>query len=210
MRGLFAAIGTAGAALLLAACRPDAPPADAAVRLAATFEDLHRRELFDGAVVVSVGGKPVFSQGYGLANVELEVPLTPDTPVDGASLAKTFTAALVLQLAHEGRLELDAPLTTLLPELPYPELTLSAPARPHQWPARLPVLRRLPAARPGPYHRDPARGAREAEAEPGVPAGQRVRVQQFRLRPGGARRRARGAEHTTPSSCGNATSRRSA
>ena len=124
MRALLAAIGIAGTTLLLAACRPDAPPADAAARLAAMFEDLHRRELFDGAVVVSVGGRLVFSQGYGLADVERGVPLTPDTPVDGASLAKTFTAALVLQLAHEGRLSLDEPVAKLLPELPYPELTL--------------------------------------------------------------------------------------
>lgn len=115
--------------LVAAGCRAAAAPppraADPAGRLAALFADLHRRGLFDGAVVVARGGRVLLAEGYGRASVEEAVPFTVDTPADGASLAKTFTAFLVLALAAEGRLDLDEPLRRrLLPELPYPDLTM--------------------------------------------------------------------------------------
>lgn len=95
-----------------------------AERLDGLLSDLHQRGLFDGAVVVGAGGEVLFEGAYGLANAEADVPFTPDTPLDGGSLAKPFTAELVLQLAAEGALELDAPLAATLPELPYPRLTI--------------------------------------------------------------------------------------
>jgi len=92
--------------------------------LAAWFDHLHARGLFDGAVVVSRGDAVVLAKGYGFANVEARVPFTPDTPADAASLAKTFTAAVVLELVADHRLDLDAPVQRWLPELPYPAITL--------------------------------------------------------------------------------------
>ena len=115
------------AAIAPASCRPgkrSRAGSDVALRLDILFEDLHARGLFDGAVVVSRRSEIVFAKGYGFANAEDKVPFTPDTPADGASLAKTFTAAAVLMLESEGRLDLDAPAQRLLPELPYPEITL--------------------------------------------------------------------------------------
>ena len=106
--------------ILASGCRTT----DAPRRLDALFSDLHQRGLFDGAVVVGQGREVVWEKGYGLANVERQVPFTPDTPSDGASLAKTFTAAIVLMLARDGALDLDAPAQRLLPELPYPDITL--------------------------------------------------------------------------------------
>jgi CubicO group peptidase (beta-lactamase class C family) len=93
-------------------------------RLDAFFSDLHARGLFDGAVVVGRGPDEIFARGYGLANREQRTPFTPDTAADGASLAKTFTAALVLELESEGKLRLDDAAQRLLPELPYPNITL--------------------------------------------------------------------------------------
>ena len=101
---------------------PPEPPLPA--RLDALVGDLHARGLFDGAVVVGRGPEVLWAGGYGWADAERRVPFTPDTPADGGSLAKTFTAALVVALADEGRLELDAPARRLLPELPYAEITL--------------------------------------------------------------------------------------
>jgi len=110
------------AALAAAACHPPAP---AGRRIEALFADLHHRGLFDGAVVVARGGDVLVARGYGLANAERRLAFTPDTAADGASLAKTFTAAVVLQMAAERRLDLDEPLRRrLLPELPYPDITL--------------------------------------------------------------------------------------
>ena len=109
-------------AVTLAACRTTAP--DPGTRLDALFTDLHRRGMFDGAVVVGDTRGVLWQKGFGYANAERQVPFAPDTPADGASLAKTFTAALLVTLAGEGRVDLDASAQRLLPELPYPAITL--------------------------------------------------------------------------------------
>lgn len=70
------------------------------------------------AVAISRGGQVVFMKGYGLANVELSVPVTPDTVFQLASVTKQFTAAGVLLLVHDGKLTLDTRVGSVLPELP--------------------------------------------------------------------------------------------
>ena len=124
MRSLAAFAAFVVLALVPAGCRTTATDADVAPRLDALFRDLHERGLFDGAVVVANADRIVWEHGIGFANAERQVRFTPDTPADGASLAKTFTAALVLGLQAQGKLDLDAPARRLLPELPYPEITL--------------------------------------------------------------------------------------
>jgi len=114
---IFASLACAA---LLVSCRSTSP----AARLDALFTDLHARGLFSGAVVVAERDRILFEKGYGEANIEKHVPYTPDTPTDGASLAKTFTAALILALEREGVLKLDDPVQKYLPELPYPGITL--------------------------------------------------------------------------------------
>lgn len=70
------------------------------------------------ALVVVKDGKIVREQGYGLANVELGVPVTPDTVFQVASTGKTFTAALVLLLERDGKLKLDDPISRYLDNTP--------------------------------------------------------------------------------------------
>jgi D-alanyl-D-alanine carboxypeptidase len=53
----------------------------------------------------------------GFADVAAARLVTPDTPFAAASISKTFTAALILSLADEGKLRLDAPALTYLPDL---------------------------------------------------------------------------------------------
>jgi len=118
---LLAAATLLAAVALLPAARPI--PALPTRQLEALVDDLHARRLFDGAVVVG-NDEAIFATGVGEADVARHIPFTPDTPTDGASLAKTFTAALVLGLAADGALDLDAPAQRLLPELPYPEITI--------------------------------------------------------------------------------------
>lgn len=62
---------------------------------------------FAGAVLVAKDGKPVFREGFGLANREWNVPNTPDTAFRLGSITKQFTAASILQLADAGKLSLD-------------------------------------------------------------------------------------------------------
>ena len=70
------------------------------------------------AIAVVRDGKPARAQGYGLANLELEVPVTPDTIFQSGSVGKQFTAAGILLLAEEGKLKLDDPLALHFPTAP--------------------------------------------------------------------------------------------
>ena len=70
------------------------------------------------AIAVVRDGEPARVQGYGLANIELEVPVTPATIFQTASVGKQFTAAGILLLAEEGKLKLDDPLALHFPSAP--------------------------------------------------------------------------------------------
>jgi CubicO group peptidase (beta-lactamase class C family) len=59
------------------------------------------------AVAVMQDGHVIHSRGYGLADLEHGVPITPTTVFHAASLSKQFTAFAVLALAADGRLSLD-------------------------------------------------------------------------------------------------------
>ncbi|MBK6407127.1 MAG: serine hydrolase [Holophagales bacterium] len=72
-----------------------------------------------GAVVIAVkDGKTVFRKAYGMANLELGVPLAPDSVLRLGSITKQFTATAVLMLAEEGKLALSDPITKFLPGYP--------------------------------------------------------------------------------------------
>lgn len=58
----------------------------------------------------------VWAEGYGLADPDREIPVTAETVYRVASVSKLFTALAVMQLVERGVLDLDAPITTYLPE----------------------------------------------------------------------------------------------
>ena len=70
------------------------------------------------ALGVSRNGQLVYQNGYGMANLELDVPITPASIFHVASVSKQFTAAALLLLAQDGRLSLDGDVRKHLPELP--------------------------------------------------------------------------------------------
>jgi D-aminopeptidase len=76
-----------------------------------------------GCVVgVQQGGQPLFRGAYGLASLELGVPLSPCTRFRVASVSKQFTVTALLMLAAQGRLSLDDEIRAHLPELaPLPQ-----------------------------------------------------------------------------------------
>ena len=63
-------------------------------------------------------GEIVKAQGYGLANVEHQVPVTPETVFQSGSMGKQFTATAVMMLAEEGKLALDDPVSKYLTDAP--------------------------------------------------------------------------------------------
>lgn len=73
---------------------------------------------FNGSALVTENGKIIFKKGFGLANMEWNIPNQPDTKFRLGSISKQFTALLIVKLAEEGKLKLDVPITTYLPDYP--------------------------------------------------------------------------------------------
>ena len=102
-------------ACLLCACAAS-PPA------ARIVPDEEVRRLMAGARVEGLAlavidkGRVSSVRTWGWRNVEKKLPLEPHTIMYGASLTKPAFAYMLMQLVDEGRLDLDAPLTTLLPQ----------------------------------------------------------------------------------------------
>jgi CubicO group peptidase (beta-lactamase class C family) len=73
-----------------------------------TLQELRREHRLPGlAAAVVMNHKPAWSKGYGFADADAEVAVTPDTPFWIASVTKTFIGLLFLQLEAEGKISLD-------------------------------------------------------------------------------------------------------
>ena len=95
-----------------AAARPVQPLLDAAVTQ-------HLGPAFNGVILTraSAADKPEI-RAYGLANMETGRAMDPDAPFQIGSISKWITAVAVLRLVDQGKLALDVPIGTYLPELP--------------------------------------------------------------------------------------------
>jgi len=102
--------------------QPAGGAADDSAALAArtdqVFADLAKPGSPGCAVAVYRGGRIAYARGYGLANLELNVPITPRTVFDIGSTSKQFTSMSILLLAQEGRLSLGDPVQKFVPEVP--------------------------------------------------------------------------------------------
>ena len=77
------------------------------------------------AVGVSLNGEPVFERAFGLAEMEHNIANTPLTIFESGSVAKQFTAAALVLLQQDGKLDLDDPVRKYIPELPEYGATLT-------------------------------------------------------------------------------------
>lgn len=73
---------------------------------------------FQGSVLVAEGNEVIYKGGIGYANVEWEIPNASDTKHRLGSITKQFTAMLIMQLAEAGKLDLQKPITTYIPDYP--------------------------------------------------------------------------------------------
>ena len=89
-----------------------------AERIDALVQRYHDLEQFNGAVLVAENGEVIYEEGAGEANMSFGVPNTVDTRFLIGSVTKNFTAALILQLMEEGKVDLQAPISTYLPDYP--------------------------------------------------------------------------------------------
>lgn len=81
-------------------------------------EQMRRRHVPGLALAVVRDGRVVKEKGYGLASVELDVPVTPETVFEIGSVSKQITAAAVMLLVEEGKLSLDDRVSKHLPGTP--------------------------------------------------------------------------------------------
>jgi CubicO group peptidase (beta-lactamase class C family) len=118
MRSHAPALLAVVAVLLLGACA-SAPSAggggarDGAVAaaLAAHFDSLRQTKRIPGlAMVLLRDTTVVLARGFGFADVERRIPVTPETPFNLASVAKPISAVVALRLAADGVLDLDRPM----------------------------------------------------------------------------------------------------
>ncbi len=73
---------------------------------------------FNGSVLVAEKGKIIYKKGFGMANMEWDIPNEPDTKHRLGSVTKQFTAMLIMQLVAEGKIELEATVSEYLPDYP--------------------------------------------------------------------------------------------
>lgn len=83
----------------------------------ARFEYLNASDSPGVAVVVLREGQVLLGKGYGSANLEHQIPITPSTVFDIASVSKQFTGLAVSMLVEEGRLSLEDDVRAYIPEL---------------------------------------------------------------------------------------------
>ena len=95
---------------------------DEAARVDSIFARFKAPDSPGCAVAVGRDGAPLLARVYGMADLEHDVPNTPQTVFEAGSVAKQFTAAAVVLLSQQGKLGLDDEVRKYVPELPvYPK-----------------------------------------------------------------------------------------
>src|SRR5690242_1913845 len=87
-------------------------------RIDAVFEQWNKPATPGAAVAVIRDGKLIYEKGYGLANLEYDIPIKPETVFHVASVTKQFTAMALDLLEEDGKLSIDDDVHKYLPELP--------------------------------------------------------------------------------------------
>ncbi|HEV8660802.1 MAG TPA: serine hydrolase domain-containing protein [Thermoanaerobaculia bacterium] len=106
------------AALMALFAMPCLAEEDLASRVDAIFANQATSSSPGCAVGIARGGKTIVERGYGMANLEYDVPITPSTIFEAGSVTKQFTSAAMLLLVQDGKLSLDDRVRKYVPELP--------------------------------------------------------------------------------------------
>jgi CubicO group peptidase (beta-lactamase class C family) len=87
-------------------------------RMEQVIQTFVEQKQFMGAVLVARGAEMLLDKGYGFADVELNVPTSPNTKFRLGSLTKQFTAASILLLQELGKLNVKDPVKKHMPDAP--------------------------------------------------------------------------------------------
>ncbi len=88
------------------------------LKIDAIFKPWNHPHSPGGAIAIVQQGKVIFMKGYGSADLENSVALTPSTRLYLASISKQFTGYCVARLIHDGKLTLNDDIRTYIPEMP--------------------------------------------------------------------------------------------
>lgn len=80
--------------------------------------EMKRQRIPGLALGIYRNGSIVLAKGYGLANVELNVPMTADSVLQSGSVGKSFTATAIMMLVEQGKIGLDDSIAQYFPEAP--------------------------------------------------------------------------------------------
>lgn len=140
-RFLQTTVAGAGFALLTA-CQPlIIPPSTSTTKGSALASDLvaelekeaqatlEKNQLPGMAVGIVMDGQLLYSQGFGVMDIQSGKPLTPQSVQSMASVSKAFTATAIMQLVEAGKMDIDQPLLSYLPYFQmaddrYPQVTI--------------------------------------------------------------------------------------
>src|SRR5688572_19738452 len=89
---------------------------DHAAKIKEVLELAHSYKQFNGSALVVENGRVIYKSGFGMANMEWDIPNTPDTRFRLGSITKQFTAMLTLQLVEQGKIKLDGKIADYQPD----------------------------------------------------------------------------------------------
>jgi len=78
-----------------------------------------------GVALVAKAGKPIYRKAFGMANMELNVPMKPENVFEIGSITKQFTAVSILLLEEEGKLSVKDPVTKWIENYPMHGYTIT-------------------------------------------------------------------------------------
>ena len=87
--------------------------------------DLLLSKRFNGQVLVAKNGQILYETVQGFEDFKKKKLISNATPIHLASISKTFTGMAILKLTEENKLNLDAPVSTYLPNFPFPNISIT-------------------------------------------------------------------------------------
>lgn len=89
------------------------------------FLEWNKPDVPGGALGIVKDGELIYTKGYGIADLEHDVEITPSTVFDIGSIGKHFTAVCILLLEEQGKLSLDDSIQKFLPDFPEYEANIT-------------------------------------------------------------------------------------
>src|SRR3954468_15369387 len=102
--------------LLFASCREKQPAFN--VQVDAVFSKYNTSRSPGAAIAVIENNAVVYKHGYGIGNLEYEIPITSSTVFDIASVSKQFAGLAISTLVEQGKISLDDDIHKYLPDVP--------------------------------------------------------------------------------------------